>query len=455
MAIPAVVNPKGNHTVSQLSVHISLPPHLRYHEGKDGNLHFRFEPPTRDRKAGFAPTCVPLGTNVGVAIKKVETDLLPRLRAFRMGGTALKMPTGPVPGTIDALIELYETEPTSTYFTNNTDRSRKQVHYYLKRAADHVFRGGHNEGMRLGSLRIDEAAPQDGRRFRIEFECVEEFDHETGGMVVRKRARTAKLVFEALKTMFFSMKGLHDDVPSENPFANLRFSRHETEEIYAACLEDLLLTMAAGKVLGCDSIATMCLVAYDLQIRVESIGSRLMVPHYKPADRPEMMKITHWKTKQSRWIHLRDRDGNPLYAELEARLDACKGDRTDGILIPRDGTADQPWGNPDGSLSTAFYDKFHEVVAAAGLHSDCKFTSFRHGGITEAAEAGCTDAEVMILSGHLDPSTAHGYIKKTRSRREKARLKVLDNRDDELARLKRKRAVVKRVSKAAPHIARS
>jgi hypothetical protein len=428
---------EGNKTMTKLPVRISLPPYLRYHEGRDHTLHFRFEPPTRDRKAGF-PGCLSLGTDVNVAIRKVENDLLPRLRAFRIGGTAIAIPSGPVAGTIDELIVVYMSDRTSTFFTNNSERSQKQIRYYLRRGADHIFRNGPNAGMRFGSLRIDELSPRDGRRFRVEFENVEETDAETGETVVRERFRTAKLIFEAFKTMFFSMKGLHDDVPSDNPLANLRFGRHETEEIYAASLEDLLHMMATAEMMAGSSIATMCFVAYDLKIRVESIGSRLMVEHYKPVDRPDQMLITHWKTKQKRWIHLRDRDGYPLYEALEARLDACKGGRSTGILIPRDGTPDQPWGNPDGSLSSAFYDRFHEISTVAGLHPDCTFTSFRHGGITEAAEAGCTEAEVMILSGHLEPSTVHGYIKKTRSRREKARLKVLADREAELVRMKRR-----------------
>ena len=98
---------------------------------------------------------------------------------------------------------------------------------------------------------------------------------------------------------------------------------------------------------------------------------------------------------------------------------------------------------------------YRSIAAAAGLHPVCKFTSFRHGGITEAAEAGCTEAEVMILSGHLEPRTAHGYIKKTRSRREKARLKVIDNRNEELERLKHKHAGGKFGANAAVPIAKS
>jgi hypothetical protein len=438
----------------QLPIEISLPPYLRFHQGKS-DIHFRFEVPSRDRKAGFEPSCVPLGTDVAVAVKKVQTDLLPRLRAFREGGSAIALPSGPVPGTVDALIVQYTTDPISTFLANNSKRSQKIVGYQLKRAAEHVFRGGPNEGIRFGSTRYDAATTGEARRLRIEFETVQETDPKTGETTIRKRARTARLVFEAVKTMFFSMRTLDDTVPHPNPFAGLRFARNETEEIYAASLEDLLRMMAAGDRLNGASVSTMCLVAYDLQIRVESIGSRLMVEHYKPADRPDQMLITHWKTKQKRWIHLRNRDGRPLYPALEARLDECKGERTSGILIPRDGTDDQPWGKPDGSLSGAFYDRFHEIASAAGLHASLLFTSFRHGGITESAEAGCSEAEVMILSGHLEPRTAHRYIKKSRSRHEKAREKVLDNRDEELARIKRKHGGRRLASHATARIAGS
>ncbi|MCG6205825.1 tyrosine-type recombinase/integrase [Rhodopseudomonas sp. HC1] len=419
----------------QLPVSV-LPPYLRLHQGRDNELYFRFEVPTRDRKAGFEPCCVPLGTDVKVAIRRVENELLPRLYAFREGGRAIMIPQGPVPGTIDELIQVYTTDPSGTFLNNNSERGQKKIRYYLSRGADHIFREGPYAGRRFGSLPIDKLTAADGRRFRIEFEKVEERSDDTGEKEIRKRPRSAQLTFEAFKSMLFSTKGVHELVPSENPFAKLKFARHYTEEIYAATLEDLLRIIFAAEQMKCSSIATMCLVAYDLQIRVESIGGRLLVEHYKPADRPDQMLITHWKTKHKRWIHLHDRDGNPLYGALEARLDQCKGDRTSGILIPRDGTTDKPWGGRDESLSNTFYTKYHQVAAAAGLVADCKFTSFRHGGITESAEAGCTEPEVMILSGHLHPNTAHRYIKKTRSRREKARLKVVANRDAELARMR-------------------
>jgi hypothetical protein len=86
-------------------------------------------------------------------------------------------------------------------------------------------------------------------------------------------------------------------------------------------------------------------------------------------------------------------------------------------------------------LTVAFYDKFKEIAAAADLHTDCTFTSFRHGGITESAEAGCNENEMMILRGHLHSGTVQKYAKRTRTGHEKAQLNVIALRDQELDRI--------------------
>jgi hypothetical protein len=429
---------------------VSLLPYMRVHESDATGLdHFRWEVSTSIAKAGFVPACVSLGTDVSKAIEKVENDLLPRLRAFQAGASALTLRTGPVPDTVDDMIHKYKTHTTSTFLTVLTERSRKWMDRCTEEAANHVFREGPYEGRRFGSLMIDQVTTDVARLLRVEYENVEEIetDPETGETVVdadtgetitriRKRSRTAQLVFEAMKTVFNATRGIHARTPSDNPFAKQKFAARFKNETYAGDFCDLLNVIVAGEHTGLRNMATKCFVAYDLKIRVESIPTKLMVEHYKPADRPFQMLITHWKTKRATWIDLRDQDGEPLYPALERRLDDCKGDRTSGILIPKDGTTDEAWeANSDGSLTTSFYKTFRKLMKAASLPDTCKFTSFRHGGITESAEAGCTENEMMILSGHLHAGTVQLYAKKTRRGREVARKKVLSSRAEVVARM--------------------
>jgi hypothetical protein len=119
-----------------------------------GETHFRFEVSSAIRDQGFVPACVALGTDYSKAIAKVDSYLLPRLRAFQTDSTTVMLPDGPVPGTIDELIHVYKTEPTSTFLTNNCNKSQKKVAAHLTNGANHVYQTGPNEGRRVGSLVI-------------------------------------------------------------------------------------------------------------------------------------------------------------------------------------------------------------------------------------------------------------------------------------------------------------
>jgi len=422
------------------TVTVALLPYMRVHTSEATGLHhLRWEVSTPIAKAGFKPACLALGTDVSKAVAKVENDLLPRLRAFQAGSAAIMLPKMPVPGTVDELVHVYMTHPTSTFLTRCNEKTRKQMTRLLAAGTDHRLRSGEHEGMRIGSLMIEQLTAVEARALRIEYETVEEagIDPDTGETVtvVRNRPRMAELVFEALKTAFNAARGIYPKTPANNPFEKQKFGTRFRKETYAADFYDLLNTLLAAEETGKRNMGTKCLVAYDLKIRVESIGTKLMVEHYKPPHRPDQMLITHWKTKRATWIDLRDLDGDPLYPALEERLDECKGERTTGILIPKDGTVDEPWGTAEGTLQSSFYASFRELMEAAGLPDECKFTSFRHGGITESAEAGCTENEMMILSGHLHSGTVQRYAKKTRRGREAARKKVLASRQELIDRM--------------------
>src|SRR5262249_50295734 len=64
----------------------------------------------------------------------------------------------------------------------------------------------------------------------------------------------------------------------------------------------------------------------------------------------------------------------------------------------------------------------------AGLPTDITFTSFRHGGHTDAADAGLTDAQIRALSGHKTAAMISIYAKKTSDQRLAAARKRLEAR---------------------------
>jgi hypothetical protein len=57
--------------------------------------------------------------------------------------------------------------------------------------------------------------------------------------------------------------------------------------------------------------------------------------------------------------------------------------------------------------------KVKEVIRAAGLRDELTFTSFRHGGFTEAADSDLTDAEMRVQGRHKSAKVLPRYAKRT------------------------------------------
>ena len=57
--------------------------------------------------------------------------------------------------------------------------------------------------------------------------------------------------------------------------------------------------------------------------------------------------------------------------------------------------------------------KVKESSAPPGLRDELSFTSFRHGGFTEAADADLTDAEMRAQGRHKSAKVLPSYAKRT------------------------------------------
>jgi hypothetical protein len=57
--------------------------------------------------------------------------------------------------------------------------------------------------------------------------------------------------------------------------------------------------------------------------------------------------------------------------------------------------------------------KTKEVIRAAGLRHELTFTSFRHGGFTEGADADLSDAEMRAQGRHKSAKVLPRYAKRT------------------------------------------
>ena len=129
-----------------------------------------------------------------------------------------------------------------------------------------------------------------------------------------------------------------------------------------------------------------------------------------------MVRVIHAKTNEENWVPLFDDAGAPLYPELMAELDAVRRGKIGGLVLTRDWGDRLPWptwpapDNPDLSLMSR---KVKEIIRAAGLRDALTFTSFRHGGFTEAADADLSDAEIRAQGRHKSAKVLPRYAKRT------------------------------------------
>ena len=127
------------------------------------------------------------------------------------------------------------------------------------------------------------------------------------------------------------------------------------------------------------------------------------------------VRVLHQKTDEENWIPLFDDNGVPLYPELMSELDAIKRDRIGGLMLRRDWGDRRPWPTWNADLIDLGRVSLHvkRIIRAAGLRDELTFTSFRHGGFTEAADADLSDAEIRAQGRHRSAKVLPRYAKRT------------------------------------------
>jgi integrase/recombinase XerD len=92
----------------------------------------------------------------------------------------------------------------------------------------------------------------------------------------------------------------------------------------------------------------------------------------------------------------------PLTVPVLRILDACRGERTEGPLIPRPHT-----GNPIDRRDC--YRMVVRIAKMAGIPRHISPHSLRHAAITNALDAGVPLRDAQILARHADPRTTEHY----------------------------------------------
>jgi len=101
-----------------------------------------------------------------------------------------------------------------------------------------------------------------------------------------------------------------------------------------------------------------------------------------------------------------------------AELDAIKESAIAGHIFRRDhkhrrGAIPLPWITARGDLDY-LRSTVKKIVRAAKIRDELSFSSFRHGGFTEGADADLTDAELRAAGRHRSARQLPTYAKRTR-----------------------------------------
>ncbi|OAF15161.1 hypothetical protein AYJ54_05545 [Bradyrhizobium centrolobii] len=201
-----------------------------------------------------------------------------------------------------------------------------------------------------------------------------------------------------------------------NPFAKMGLESSD-RETPTANYDELVAFRAKAVELGLPSPATAALIGWEWLQRETGIFATFDVSHFRPKERPNMVRVIDAKTGSESWIPLFDPETEvALYPELMTELDEIKRNRTGGLMLRRDWGSKGPsptWPQPDVPDFTHMSRKVKQVIRAAELRDELSFASFRHGDLTETGDAELTDREILAQSRHTTVKVLPRCVKRT------------------------------------------
>ena len=377
---------------------------------KDGWA-YHFNLPGWARAAGSPVPNEALGTDYAAAIERVETVLLPIFDSWRSGGET-DTAVSPVakPGTLDWLFAQYRAD---RRFTKLDPKTRRLHESGMRMVGDHVLK----DGRRLGAALLASITTAVVDVLYEKLLVMKDVDAD-GNVIERERRTTINHAMKTCRRAWNVVgRAKPGKVPTVNPFAKMGLIGSDRGETPTANFAELQAFRAKAIEKGYASLATAALIAWEFLQREVDIFASFEVAHYRPKDHPQAVRVLHVKTSEENWIPLFDeKTAAPLYPELMAELDAIKRERIGGLMLVRDWGERGPWPTwptPDNPDLTHMSRKVKEIIRAAGLRDELTFTSFRHGGFTEAADSDLTDAEMRAAGRHKSAKVLPRYAKRT------------------------------------------
>jgi hypothetical protein len=338
-----------------------------------------------------------------------ETVLLPAFDSWRTGGKSDPVSTTAALGTLDWVFAEYRADRRYTKLDTRTKRNH-EVGFRLV--------GGHllKDGRKLGSVRLTAINTAVIDALYEKLLVVKETD-ATGNVIERERCTTVNHAMKSCRRAWnVAARRNPGKLPQVNPFAAMGLESSD-RETPTATFAELQVFRAKAIELGLPSLATAALIGWEWLQREIDIFATFEVTHYRPKERPNAVRVVHEKTGEENWIPLfDDQTGAPFFPVLMAELDALKRTRIAGLMLRRDWGKHDPWPTfpkEDEIDLTHMSRKVKEVIRAAGLRDELTFTSFRHGGFTEAADSDLTDAEMRAQGRHKSAKVLPRYAKRT------------------------------------------
>jgi hypothetical protein len=393
-----------------------LPRYTRRKPLAGGQWAFFFEPPTWARNADCPVQAEALGNDYDQALCRVEDILLPALDSWRTGGRSDLVPLGPRIGTFDWLVTVFKAHQAWRDIDRKTQRLYDQG---LALAASHVLK----DGARVGSKQITDFTRAFADSLYAKLLVVEERDAK-GNVTSRERRRFANAAMTACRRAWFiGQRAQEKIVPAVNPFAKMGLKKRRPGEMPietpTATWDELTAFRSKARELGYGALATASLMTWEWLQREEHLFGAFEATHYRPKDRPNSVHVVHPKTGEDAWWPLFDAEGRALFPELMAELDEIKSRTVAGRMFRRDHAHRRspiplPWITPRGDLDY-LRSVVKEIIRGAGLRDELSFTSFRHGGFTEGADADMSDAELRAAGRHRSARQLPTYAKRTRN----------------------------------------
>lgn len=369
---------------------------------RSGSVAYYWSPPTKFRDQGCPLEAEALGTAYAEAKSRCDQILNPLLDAWATGTEKQLAALG----TFDWLVQ--EFQKCAEYRDDIGDETRRNYSRDLQLIADYQLKNGD----RFGHLRLQEINRLATKRL---FQKLSE-GRESRARAAMRASRRAWNVLSTEHSEFF---------PAENPFSNMQIKSQPISGNRAATWDELMSFIEAADDFGSPSIGTAALIGYEWLLRSVDIVATLAWSHYRPPQSPNAVLIKHSKTNQEAWLPLIDEDNEKLFPELEVRL--SKTAKYGPLIIMNDGPERRsdvvkPW------RLDWFRHRVKQVIEHANLPRDLTFTSFRHGGFTEAGNAEVSEAGIRALGQHKTNAMQSVYVKRTERQRQNAMTKRRNER---------------------------